>query len=244
MTETRHTYSVHLAGNLAAPENSTSTVQLDDSELASHLTLGAALRQAGVLPRGRALRSVVLGRHDLTAFPRSRDALPIELKRTDLWTVIGRGLAGWHAARPNVSSSGGTLEDISGESGPYDGPKRPWTRAGYLAEAAEGARVYDASEADPAAFTRHVMAGPMFGVGLPDDAVDSFGPADQKAAEDMLPGLSGGFETLAAHGIASAQARKYSSLDRVGWSIYRGLLEAVGGVRFGVVRAGKVVWET
>jgi hypothetical protein len=49
---------------------------------------------------------------------------------------------------------------------------------------------------------------------------------------------------IAAHGIASMPpARTYSSLDRVGWGIYRGLLEALGGVRFGRVVNGKVVWE-
>lgn len=238
-----HTYSVHRAGNLTAPEGSPATVRLEATDLTSHLALGKALRQAGVLPKGAALRSVVLGRHDVTAFPRVRCSalLAIELKRTDLWTAIGRGKAGWHAARPDgTSSSGGTLEAISGDG---------WSRAGYLADAAEGAHVWDAEGAPYDAFVRLVMAGPMLNVSLPDFAVDWFSAQDAEAARRMMGpgGLSGGFDVFAAQAIAETEQpapRKPGSLDRVGWSVYRGLLEALGGVRFGTVRGGKVVWES
>lgn len=237
-----HTYSVHRAGNLAAPEGSPATVRLEAADLTSHLALGKKLRLAGVLPKGAALRSVVLGRHNVTAFPRVRHISgAIELKRTDLWTAIGRGKAGWHAARPDgTSSSGGTLEAISGDG---------WSRAGYLADAAEGAHVWDAEGAPYDAFVRLVMAGPMLNVRLADDQIDWFTTADADAARRMMGsgGLSGGFEVMAARAIAETEQpapRKPGSLDRVGWSVYRGLLEALGGVRFGTVRGGKVVWES
>lgn len=69
-----------------------------------------------------------------------------------LWQVIGRGFNGWHATGDGISSSGGELM-------PYD----YWTGAkvaGYLAEAKEGALVYDARDAEPEAFITLVMRGP------------------------------------------------------------------------------------
>ncbi len=177
----------------------------------------------------------------------------VSLVRTDLYTVIGRGKAGWHAARPGCSSSGGTLDTISGTrsvypSGVYGEPvQEPWSRPGYLADAAEGCHVYDASQADYSAFASFVCSGPMLSCELADEAVDAFSKADAETAARMIGpgGLSGGFETVAAHAIAQVAAeRKYSGLDRVGWGIYRRLLAAAcPETRFGTVRSGVVVWE-
>lgn len=148
------------------------------------------------------------------------------------WAVIGRGKAGWHAAgsgRYSTSSSGGQLEDYT-----Y------WTGEkckGYLSEALEGCVVYDASEADECKFIRHVISGPMLQMDLGDGA-DRFGPDLREAAERMRPGLEGAFGTITDLALAG-----YSSLDKVGWPVYRKLLEQCGKVRFGVVKGGKVEWE-
>jgi hypothetical protein len=63
-------------------------------------------------------------------------------------------------------------------------------------------------------------------------------PALVQAAAAMRPGLKGAFGKLADAALAGL-----SSLDYVGWPVYRRLLEQVGGVRFGKVVSGKVVWE-
>jgi len=159
----------------------------------------------------------------------------------DNWLVIGRGKVGWHAARENCSSSGGTLEPISGTYS--DG--REWSRTGYLAEAAEGCHVYDADGADYSAFASFIIGGPMLKPELGDDGEDCFTEKDAEAAARMLPALEGGFEHIAARGIAEVAAgRKYGSLDRVGWNIWRRECEkACPSVRFGVVRNHEVIWE-
>ncbi len=78
------------------------------------------------------------------------------------WHIIGRGLNGWHAAGINVRSSGGDIEP------------RVWWADGhtippYQANAIDGALVYDASEADIDAFSKHVIAGPMVNPALDTD---------------------------------------------------------------------------
>lgn len=244
-----HTYSVHRAGFLEAPQGSPDSVRLDDEDWTTVKSLGKALRAAGVLPKGRSVRSACLVGDGVFIMPRSGPFWSIELKRTDLWTVIGRGKAGWRAERPGCSGSGGTLEAVSYPPRPYINDQ-PYYRDGYLAEAAEGCHVYDADATDYSAYVQHVLSGPMLSVGLADDECQRFGRAEQDAAARMLPGLGGGFEALAADGIASANSptRTYSSLDRVGWGIFRGLLEALGGVRFGIVKTVNgvktVVWES
>lgn len=61
----------------------------------------------------------------------------------------------------------------------------------------------------------------------------------------MLPGLSGGFDTLAAYSLAQGKGKYgFNSLNCVSVNIYVELLKAhVNGVRFGIVRNGEVVWE-
>jgi hypothetical protein len=152
-------------------------------------------------------------------------------KQVKRWAVVGRGFNGWHAQGIDVSSSGGQLD-------PYE----YWTGekvAGYLAEAIEGALVYDAEKADPVAFTRHVMGGPMVNPALAPNEVDSFTKADRDTALRMAPALGGGFKTLAV----IAQSEKFTGLDRVGVGVYEGLLRKVPGVRIGKVVKGKVEWE-
>jgi len=244
------TYSVQYVHAVSSRHESFEReIHLHDSVFADRKALGAALRDAGVLGSGgRVTEYRRKDTHDWVAFPRMPGLTTyhhcVILTRTDLYTVIGRGKAGWHASRPGCSSSGGTLEPISGTYA--DG--RAWTRPGYLAEAKEGCRVYDASEAEYGAFASFIISGPMLSTELGDEQDDCFSKADADAARRMLPGLSGGFEVLAAHAIAGTEqarlARQYGGLDRVGWGVYRRLLGAVGGVRFGVVRNGAVVWET
>ncbi len=90
---------------------------------------------------------------------------------------------------------------------------------GYASEAAEGCVVYDASEADSAKFISLVVSGPMLRMDLGDET-EKFGPDLKDAAARMLPGLEGSFASLAQLAIAG-----YSSLDYVGWPVYRRLLE-------------------
>lgn len=152
-------------------------------------------------------------------------------KQAKRWAVIGRGFNGWHATGVDVSSSGGDLN-----------PYTYWTGAavpGYLAEAIEGALVYDASEADSVAFTRHVMNGPMVNPALAPNEVDRFTKADRDRALQMAPALGGGFKTLAV----LAQSEKFTGLDRVGVGVYEGLLRKIPGVKIGKVVKGKVEWE-
>jgi hypothetical protein len=234
-----HTYRAHLAGNLQAPVGCPDTIRLDEDDLLTRKALGKALREQHALPPRTSVRTAMTIGHDLH-ITTGRDR-GLNLTRTDVWTIIGRGKAGWWAERPGCSGSGGTLETINGTR--FDG--RPFSSAGYLADAAEGCHVFDADATDYSAYVNHVMSGPILSASLADNEVQTFGPDLQAAAARMMPGLSGGFEVLAADGIASTQStrRTYSSLDRVGWGIFRGLLEALGGVRFGTVRGGKVVWE-
>ena len=145
----------------------------------------------------------------------------VQRRTCKMWTLIKRGKAGWCASRPNCSSSGGSLEDYTYWTG------QPCK--GYLSEADEGCIVYDASEADDAEFIRLVVSGPGLKMELGDRV---------QAAAAMRPGLEGAFGTLADAALAGL-----TSLDYVGWPVYRKLLEQVGGVRFGRVENGKVVWE-
>ena len=79
--------------------------------------------------------------------------------RGDFWDVVGCGFAGWHAARPGTSSTGGTF-------------------AGYFNDAKEGALIYDARhlEGTPLAdaFVAWVFKGPMLDTALAPNDVDSF----------------------------------------------------------------------
>jgi hypothetical protein len=139
------------------------------------------------------------------------------------WRVIKRGIAGWSALAPNVTSSGGSLES-------------------YALEAEPGAVVYDAFEAHRSAFVDLVVNGPILSVELAPDAHSRMSQADREAMARMSGpgGLSGEYRTLA---LASLAMPEWSGLDRVGWNHYRRLLERVPGVRFGRVQSALVVWE-
>lgn len=149
------------------------------------------------------------------------------------WKVIGRGFNGWHATGCGVSSSGGDLE-----------PRDWWAGGktkGYLEEAYAGCLVYDASKADADSFIRLVMNGPIVNPLLKPSAVRRFSELDN--LNTMLPGLGGGFKSIAQANIAGANFEGYSSLDYVGVGVFERLLRKVPGVRIGKVRKGKVVWE-
>ena len=146
--------------------------------------------------------------------------------------VVGRGKAGWHAKGINVSSSGGDLEN-----GVY------WTGApttGYRHQAVDGALIYDAKDADDAAFTRFVISGPMVDPSLDPEGVDRFGAEDRATAARMAPSLDGAFGVLAV----MAQSDTFSGLDSVGVNVYRRLLRQVPGIKIGTIRAGGIIeWE-
>lgn len=147
------------------------------------------------------------------------------------WHVIGRGLAGWHATGVNVSSSGGDIID------------RPWwaggIQYGYLHGAIDGCLIYDASQADDAAFSRLVISGPIVNPELGPDEVSKFERTD--TLRIMLPGLGGSFQTLAAIALAD---QTFSGLDYVGVNVYRALLSQVPGIKIGTVTNGIITWES
>ncbi len=137
------------------------------------------------------------------------------------WHVVGRGFNGWHATKPDTSLSGAYGENRGAE---------------LAAEAIEGALVYDAKDADYSAFMALILRGPMLCCRCEPTEVDSF--SDHAALAVMLPGLSDGFESIAKTALAG-----YSSLDKVGVDVYRGLLAKIPGVRLGKVTDGKIVWD-
>jgi hypothetical protein len=142
-------------------------------------------------------------------------------KEKENWLKIGRGFAGWHANKDCCSSSGGSLE-------------------GYIEEAAEGCLVYDAEGTDFNTFAKLVISGPMVKFTLPAGQVERFSDEDRAAARRMLPGLSGGFDTVAT----LAQSITYCGLDYVALDVYEALLRAVPGMKVGHVVKGKIVWES
>lgn len=125
-----------------------------------------------------------------------------------MYQVIGRGFNGWHAEGLGASSSGGALE--------Y-----------YLADATEGALVYDASEADYDAFSRFVITGPMLNLSLEPFETRPFDGHDSLILE------ASGLKELAALG----------GLDYAGIGLYETLLRQVPGLKVGWVNDGNVFWE-
>jgi hypothetical protein len=136
------------------------------------------------------------------------------------WSIIGRGLNGWHAEGTTdqgnrVSSSGGSLE-----------PYTYWTGEqcpGYLAHAVEGALVYDASQADEDAFARLIISGPMVDPTLPQGTVRKLSERFPQIWGRLTDDLGG--------------------LDYVATDIFRELLAGVPGVKIGRVANGAVAWE-
>lgn len=146
------------------------------------------------------------------------------------WACIHRGKNGWAAESFDGStSSGGLLEDRVYS----DGEKR----LGYLSNAIDGAVVYDAENADYAAFAALVVAGPILKMCL--YGVRKF---DRETGARMLPALEDGFHSVTQLALAQPP-EQLGSLDYCDWATYRKLLEKIAGVRFGVVRGGQVVWE-
>lgn len=122
------------------------------------------------------------------------------------WAVIGRGWVGWHGESADGSSrgSGGDL-------------------AYYLQDAIPGALVYDASEADAAAFSRWVHAGPMIDPSLPPGTVSRFG-SYPKNAEPVTS--------------------RPRALDNVAVDVWERLArQDVPGIRWGRVKGRSVIWE-
>lgn len=143
----------------------------------------------------------------------------------DKWHYIGRGFNGWHAQGIDISSSGGEYN-------------------GYLAEAIDGALIYDAAHLSDIpeaaeAFAHMVISGPMLDPSLPSDGVNSFSSSDRRVALEMSPVLGGAFKTYAL----LAQYEKFSGLDCVGIGVFEGLLCKIPGIKIGHVYNGEVVWK-
>ncbi len=136
--------------------------------------------------------------------------------------LIGRGQVDWHSdgveSGNKCSSSGGSLEH-------------------YLSEAEDGTPIYDASEADLAAFCELVIGGPMVQTDLPPGTVSKFG--EKAAMARMLPGLGGEFAT-----IAKAFLIGMTSLDYVATDIYLGMLRQIPGCKIGKVINHTIMWDT
>ena len=140
---------------------------------------------------------------------------------SEQYKIIGKGKRGWHAQSAGCSSDGGTLEK-------------------YAKEAAENCLVYDAKDVEYSLFAQFICHGPMVGVDLPENTVDRFTAQDREAAKRMLPGLSGGFETLAKVAI---EHESYCGLDKVSLDVYEKMLRKLPGMRIGHVIDGAVIWE-
>jgi hypothetical protein len=136
------------------------------------------------------------------------------------WDLVGRGFNGWHASTEDDSSVGCSF-DV------------------YLAQAKEGALIFDAADADRECFVRFIMRGPMCSPGLLPGTTEKFSENYSESAERMLPGLSGGFEGTVSRALND---KTYRGLDRVSLDIYENLLMTVPGMRVGHKRADKVEW--
>ena len=146
--------------------------------------------------------------------------------------LIGRGMAGWHA-----DSVGETPPE--GERYTSTGSSSGGTLETYLKEAPAGTPIYDASECDFDTFAHFVMKGPMVRGTLGKGEVSRFTKEDKECLLGMLPGLSGGFDTLAVLAL-----NDLSSLDYVSVDVYLQLLqEKCPGVKVGKVYGGQVVWD-
>jgi hypothetical protein len=150
----------------------------------------------------------------------------------DRWGVIGRGKNGWHAEGLEVKYEHGSTKPSS-SGGDLDG---------YLEDAVEGCLVYDADGASYDRFARLVISGPMVDPNLEPGSVSKCiqGAEDREALGRMIPGLGGGFRSLA---LAAFKDAGFSGLDTVGVDVYAALLRECGGVRVGWVRDGMVCWE-
>lgn len=144
--------------------------------------------------------------------------------------IIGRGKAGWHSSGLSTWDGGKTWNRCSSSGAMLET---------YLSEAEDGCLIYDADAADTDAFARLVITGPMCDASLEPGTVHPFGDDMKRAALGMLPGLSGGFETLAAMAISGL-----GSLDTVAPDVYIQLLkERVPGVKTGKVINHLPVWD-
>ena len=162
-----------------------------------------------------------------------------ERTMTQVWHIIGRGWAGWHAKGINVSSSGGDIVPRWRSE-----HRTAAMMASYCQEAVEGALVYDASgcEATPEgreAFIRQVCNGPMCDPSLPPDGIKRFSQELRESARSMMPGLGGAFKALAG----AAQEEDFTGLDYVGLAVYENILRAIPGIKIGHVYHGEILWE-
>ena len=99
--------------------------------------------------------------------------------------------------------------------------------------------IYDAKDADPDAFTRLILSGPMVNPAMPPMGHDRFN--DRYRLGTMAQGLEGAFKALAVETLSNPQ---YSGLDYVGVGIYRELLRQVPGTKLGTIHeGGRIEWE-
>lgn len=146
--------------------------------------------------------------------------------------LIGRGKAGWHSTSVGETSPEGDRYTTTGSSS-------GGTLETYLKEAPEGCPIYDASECDYATFSSWVFKGPMVKATLGKGEVSRFSKEGKETLLGMLPGLSGGFDTLAVLALSDL-----SSLDYVSVDVYLQLLqERCPRVKVGKVYGGQIVWD-
>lgn len=188
------------------------------------------LRNAGV-------GALVMPDHRLVTIHKDSGKTVWKASSVKRWHCIGRGKVGWHAEGVDISSSGGDLLDYEHMSGMVEG---------YLAQAAAGCLVYDAKDADDAAFVRHVVSGPMVSFNIGPYEVRKFSSTDKQTLASMLPGLGGSFVDIAVRALKEG-ALTFGSLDYVGVGIYEALLRNVPGMKLGhVLYTGatpEFVWE-
>ena len=139
------------------------------------------------------------------------------MMRTE-WSVIGRGKAGWHANAGNVTSSGGSLLPEFG-------------RSGYLAEAADGALVYDAEDAPYEVFARAVVSGPMV-----NPTIGAW------ECDHAITRICVAIAPVEAITVDELRAQNIRSLDYIGIGLFEALLRSIHNIRIGHVSAGKVIW--
>lgn len=158
--------------------------------------------------------------------------------------IIGRGWNGWHAHGAGFTLTGGTLL-----------PQPWWTGAeiaagftdrrtvGYLENAPDGTLVYDAEDADPESFTRHVIDGPILDCSLGPWSYNKFIPSSlggRRMIIDLLTPDLKGRPTFYSMSLRVLNM-EWNAYDYVGVGIFECLLRKVNGIRMGRVRRGEVM---
>ena len=141
-------------------------------------------------------------------------------KGSTVYSVIGRGKAGWHASGRHAWGEGPErISDCSSSGG---------TLAGYLEQAEPGALVYDADASPYEAFARLVISGPMVKPQLDAHQWESIGQCG---------------EWYGPYDLDAMRAAGIHGLTYIGLGIFEALLRRMPGCRIGYVTdPGIVTW--